>query len=215
VNVRLAGWFLFVLAFSALAYASQLAEGPPADDVAYRWSTSIAGLIQYGIVFGLVMLLTRGLERRQFLGLRRPTSWWRAAGISVLVVIAVIVVGVAVSPFGNPEEEQGLIPPEWDSNRIAQFAAYAVIVTVVGPVVEELMFRGVGYGLLEPFGRTQAILVVGLSFALIHGLIAGFLVIATFGIGITYLRSRTKSIYPCIVLHGCYNGLGLALGVAT
>jgi membrane protease YdiL (CAAX protease family) len=212
---RIAGWSLFVLSFSILQYASRISDGEPPKDFAYQWASSIGGLIEYSIVLGLALLITRGLDRRSVLGLRRPSSWWRALGISLLVVIAVLVAGAVVEPFGNPESEQGLIPSGWDSHRIAQFTAFAIVVTFVGPIVEELMFRGVGYGLLEPFGRVRAIVIVGLAFALIHGLFAGFPVIAVLGIGITYLRSRTGSIYPCIVLHACYNGLGLALGVAT
>jgi len=215
MSARLIGWSLFVLFLSTIAYASQLAGGRPPKNVAYRWESSIAGLIEYVIILGLAFLLTRGLDRPSFLALRRPSSWWRALGISVLAVIAVLVVGAAVAPFGNPEQEQGLIPSEWDSNRLAQFIAFAAVVTLVGPIVEELMFRGVGYGLLEPYGRGRAVVVVGLAFALIHGLFAGFPVIAVFGIGLTYLRSRTRSIYPCIVLHACFNALGLAIGVAT
>lgn len=212
---RIAGWSLFVVFVSILQYASRFTSGEPPKDFAYQWISSIGGLVEYGIVLGLALLITRGLDRRRVLGLRRPSSWWRALGISVLVVIALLVASALVAPFGNPGREQGLVPSGWDSHRIAQFAAFASVVTLVGPIVEELMFRGVGYGLLEPFGRTRAIVSVGLAFALIHGLVAGFPVIATFGIGITYLRSRTDSIYPCMVLHASYNALGLALGIAT
>ncbi len=215
MNIRIAAWTAVVLFLSIVGYVSRFTAGAPDDDFAYRWSSSIGGIIEYGLLLGLVVLLTRGLDRRRLLGLRRPTSWWRALGIAVLVVIAVLVAGYAVAPFGNPGKEQGLVPSEWNSHRIAQFAAFAVVVALIGPVVEELMFRGVGYGLLEPFGPGRAVLTVGIAFALIHGLIAGFPVIATFGIGITYLRSRTASILPCILLHVCYNGLGLALGVTT
>jgi membrane protease YdiL (CAAX protease family) len=215
VSGRLLGWSLFVFVFSTVAYASHFTDGEAPEDVAYRWSSSITGLVVYGLVLGLALLIAKGRRLRTFLGLRRPRSWWRALGISLLVVVAVVVAGALVAPFGNPEEEQGLIPSEWNSHRIAQFTAYAAVVTLVGPLVEELMFRGVGYGLLEPFGRARAVVVVGIAFALIHGLVAGFPVIATFGIGITYLRSRTGSIYPCILLHACYNGLGLAVGVAS
>jgi membrane protease YdiL (CAAX protease family) len=212
---RIAGWSLFVVFVSILQYASRFTSGEPRKDFAYQWISSIGGLVEYGIVLGLALLITRGLDRRRVLGLRRPSSWWRALGISLLVVIALLVASALVAPFGNPGREQGLVPSGWDSHRIAQFAAFASVVTLVGPIVEELMFRGVGYGLLEPFGRTRAIVIVGLAFALIHGLVAGLPVIATFGIGITYLRSRTDSIYPCMVLHASYNALGLALGIAT
>jgi membrane protease YdiL (CAAX protease family) len=215
VNARLIGWGLFVAAFSTLAYVSQFSGEEPPKDVAYRWDSSIFGLVEYAIVFGVVFLLTMGLDRRSFLAFRRPTSWWRAVGISALAFIAVLVVGALVAPFGNPEKEQGLIPQRWESDKIAQFAAFAALVTVVAPVVEELMFRGVGYGLLERFGRTTAVVVVGVAFGLIHGLVAGFPVIAAFGIGLAYLRARTGSIYPCILLHASFNAAGLAYGIAT
>jgi membrane protease YdiL (CAAX protease family) len=215
VNIRIAAWTAVVLFLSIVAYIAQFTTGEPPEDVAYRWSSSIGGVIEYGLLLGVILLLTRGLDRPRFLGFRPPASWWRALGIAVLVVLAVLAAGAAVAPFGDPGREQGLVPPDWNSHRIAQFTAFAIIVALVGPIVEELLFRGVGYGLLEPFGRGRAIIVVGIAFALIHGLVAGFPVIAAFGIGITYLRSRTGSILPCIALHACYNGLGLALGVAT
>ena len=215
MKARLIGWSAFVSFFGLLAYGSHFSGEKPPKDVAYRWDSSILGLVQYAIVFGVVWLITLGLDRRRFLAFRRPASWWRATGIAVLVLVAVLAVGAAVAPFGDPEQEQGLIPENWDSHKIGQFAAFAAVVTVVAPIVEELIFRGVGYGLLERFGRTTAVIVVGIAFALTHGLVAGFPVIATFGIGLTYLRSRTDSIYPCILLHASFNAAGLAIGVAS
>ena len=215
MTTRLAGWSAFVCFFGTLAYASHFSGEKPPEDIAYRWESGILGFIQYGFIFGVVWLLTLGLDRRQFLAFRRPTSWWRATGIAGLVLVAVLAVGAAVAPFGDPEQEQGLIPESWDSTKIPQFLAFAAVVTVAAPVVEELMFRGVGYGLLERFGRPVAVILVGIAFALTHGLVAGFPVIATFGIGLAYLRSRTDSIYPCILLHSSFNAAGLAIGVAT
>lgn len=215
MKARLIGWSLFVGFVSTLAYTAHFSGERPAKDVAYRWDSSILGLVEYAIVLGVVLLLTIGLDRRQFLAVRRPTSWWRAAGISALVIVAVFVVGAVVAPFGDPEQEQGLIPERWDPDRIAQFVAFAAVVTVVAPIVEELMFRGVGYGLLERFGRNAAVVLVGIAFGLIHGLVAGFPVIAAFGIGLAYLRARTDSIYPCILLHASFNAAGLALGITS
>jgi len=199
-----------------ISYASQFSgEDVSPNDVAYRWESSIAGALQYAILLGIVLLLTWGLDRREFLALRGPTSWWRALGISLLVIVAVLIVSAVAAHFGNAEEEQGLIPDRFDSSRAAQFAAYAAVVVVLAPIVEELMFRGAGYGLLEPFGRTRAIVLVGIAFALVHGLVIGFAVIASFGIGLAYLRARTASIYPCILLHASFNAFGLAIGIAT
>ena len=215
MNWRLGGWAALIVFMSTVAYASQLTSGPPPKDVAYQWSSSILGLIQYGVILGILYLITLGLDRRTFLAFRRPTSWKRAAGIAALVLIAVLVVGGIVDQFSNPEREQGLIPQHWDSSKAAPFAAFAFVVVVVAPIVEELQFRGVGYGLLVPFGQVAAILLVGIAFGLVHGLLAGLPVIAAFGIGLAYLRSRTDSIYPCMLLHASFNAFGLIVGIAS
>lgn len=215
MRARLIGWCLFVGFFATLNYASLFSGDRPPEDVAYRWESSIFGLIVYGVFFGVAILLTLGIDRRQFLALRRPSSWPRAAGISALVIVAVLAVGAAVAPFGNPEQEQGLIPQRFDPDRIAQLAAFAFVVIVAAPIVEELLFRGIGYALLERFGRTAAVVLVGIAFGLMHGLVEGFPVIAAFGIGLAYLRLRTGSIYPCMLLHASFNAAGLAIGISS
>ena len=212
---RLVGWCALVTFMATLAYAAQVSSGPPQKDVAYLWSSSILAAIEYAFMFGIVMLLTRGLDRCSFLAFRQPTSWWRAAGIGALVIIAVFVVSAIVAQFANAEREQGLIPEHWEPSRIAPFAAFCFVVVVIAPIVEELLFRGVGYALLERFGQFSAIILVGLSFALVHGLIAGFAVIAVFGAGLAYLRAKTGSIYPGMLLHASFNAFGLAIGIAS
>lgn len=215
LNGRLLGWLLFVAVFSALNYGARflLADDEDRPEVAYQYSTSIATLVQYAFVLGILYLIVR--HRYELLALRRPRSWAAAAGISVTIVIGLLVLSAALAPFVDPEEEQGLIPSYWDSSRIVQFALFAAVVTLVAPTVEELMFRGAGYSLLEPFGRWKAIIVVGVAFGLIHGLVEGFPVITAFGVGLTYLRSRTGSVYPCILLHSFFNGAALAFGLTT
>jgi membrane protease YdiL (CAAX protease family) len=214
VSGRLIGWASFVLIFSTLNYAARfLSDDRGNTEVAYEYGTSIAALIQYGVVFGIVLLLARG--HRELLALRRPTSWRAVLGISTAILFLIFVLTAALSPVTNPEQEQGLVPSHWDSHRVAQFAFFAFVVTIVGPVVEELMFRGVGYGLLEVYGTWTAILVVGISFGLVHGLIEGLPIITAFGLGLAFLRARTSSIYPCVILHAVFNASALALGVAT
>jgi membrane protease YdiL (CAAX protease family) len=216
MNWRLFGWCVLVAFMSAVAYAAQFSSGPQEKDVAYQWSSSILGAVQYALMFGIIMLLTRGLDRRRFLALRPPrATWGRAAGISAVVILVVFVVSAIVAQFGNAEREQGLIPEHWDSSRAAPFAAFCIVVVVIAPIVEELLFRGVGYALLARFGQYVAIVLVGLSFALVHGLIAGFAVIAVFGAGLAYLRAKTDSIYPGMLLHASFNAFGLAIGIAT
>lgn len=211
----LVGWLAFVVVFGSLQYAGRLTAEDRPDDLAYRWETSVAAFFSSALVLGIAVALAYRRGLREAFALRRPRSWRTALLASGAIIVAMLIVSTALSPLLDPEEEQGLVPTTWDSTRAAQFGAFAIAVTVVAPVVEELMFRGVGYTLLEPFGQRFAIVGVGLAFALVHGLIEGFVIIAAFGIALAYLRSRTQSVYPCIVLHFAFNATALLLGLTT
>jgi len=215
VSGALVGWLAFVAIFAALNYVSRFSGPEPPKDVAYRWESSLAALVQFALILAIVLLIARGRDKREFFALRRPNSWGRAAAISIAVIVGIFIIAQALAPFVDPEGEQGLTPTYWDGNRIPQFAAYAFAVIVAGPIVEELVFRGAGFSLLEPFGRWTAVIGVGVTFGLAHGLLEGLPIITAFGLGLAYLRSRTQSLFPCVLLHSAFNATALVLGVAT
>jgi uncharacterized protein len=212
---RLVAWLVLVGALTAFAYVGRAAEGDPPEDVLYRYDTAVGSAILYGLVLATVLLICRGAPTRALLALRRPTSWGRAAGIALAIFVGMIVLGGILDRFLDAGEEQGLTPEHWESDRAGAFAANVVVVAGVAPVVEELTYRGLGFSLLMRFGRPAAILLVGIAFGLGHGLVTALPVLTAFGIGLAYLRSRTKSIYPAMLLHAAFNGLALALAVTV
>jgi hypothetical protein len=133
----------------------------------------------------------------------------------VIVLVGVFVLSGILSPLLQPGQEQGLVPKTWQPSHAAAFAANFVVVALIAPVVEELTFRGLGYRLLEPFGRWTAILLVGLTFGLAHGLVEALPILAAFGAGLAYIRMRTGSVYPCMVVHATFNSAVLIVAVAT
>lgn len=210
---RLAGWLVFVLALTALAYTARLADTETPDDLAYRWSSSAAAIVQYGLMLGVLLLIARGLPKREMFALHRPVSWPRALGLAFLALLAIWAASAALAPFLDASDEQGLVPDDWDSRRAGAFVAFFVVVAVLAPVVEELTYRGLGFTLLAPYGTWLAILATGLLFGLAHGLVAGLPVLTFFGIVVAWLRSRTRSVYPSMLLHGVFNGTALLLSV--
>ena len=212
---RLVAWLVFVGAFIALAYASRAAGGEPADDVLYQYDTAAAGLVQYAIVLAIVLWITRGPKQRELLALRAPRSLGGAIGWSIAVIVAVYVVSGIAEPFLDPGEEQGLTPDTWQPDRAGAYAANFAVIAGVTPIVEELMFRGAGYSLLARFGALAAILVTGVTFGLVHGLIEALVVLTAFGIGLAWLRAKTDSVYPCIAVHSLFNAVALILAVTV
>ena len=212
---KLYAYLAFVGVFAALNYASRLVPNKPDRNVLYTWSAAIGGLVQLAIVLGIVLAIARDRPKDEYLGLRRPSSWGLAAGLIVLVLIGVFALSAVLSPLLHPGEEQGLVPKTWHPDRAAPFVANFIVVAVLAPIVEEITFRGLGYRLLEPFGKWTAILLVGLLFGLAHGLVEALPILAAFGSGLAYVRMRTGSVYPGMIVHGAFNSLVLIVAVTS
>ena len=212
---KLYAYLAFVGVFAALNYASRLVPNKPDRNVLYTWSAAIGGLVQLAIVLGIVLAIARDRPKDEYLGLRRPSSWGLAAGLIVLVLIGVFALSAVLSPLLHPGEEQGLVPKTWHPDRAAPFVANFIVVAVLAPIVEEVTFRGLGYKLLEPFGKWTAILLVGLLFGLAHGLVEALPILAAFGSGLAYVRMRTGSVYPGMIVHGAFNSLVLIVAVTS
>jgi uncharacterized protein len=210
---RIVAWLIFALAFAALSYAARFAGGEEPKDVAYRYSTSVAAVVQYGLILGILLLIAYGLPKRHAFGLWRPSSWPRAAGYTVLALLTIWAVAAILSPFLDATDEQGLVPDKWEPSRAGAFAAFFVVVAVVAPVVEELTFRGLGFFLLWSYGRWPAIVLTGILFGMAHGLLLALPVLAVFGIAVGWVRDRTRSVYPGMILHGTFNGVALIASV--
>ena len=101
-----------------------------------------------------------------------------------------------------------------DFARRDPYVVNGLVICIVAPVVEELAFRGLGYGVLERFGRWTAIILVGIAFGLAHGLVEAFPFLAAFGAGLAYLRSRVNSVYPGMIVHGLFNAAALIVAVS-
>jgi uncharacterized protein len=218
---RLVAWLGFVLGLTALNYLGRFAtDGETPDDIAYQWESSIAVIVQFGLMIGALLLITIGLPKRPLFGLRRPQSWPRALGLVVASLVLIYLASLAYTAFlsllgdYDPTEEQGLVPDGWDSSRVAPFVAFFLAVTLLAPIVEELTYRGVGFGLMRPYGVALAVIGTGFLFGLTHGLLIGLPVLAFFGIVVGWLRWKTDSVYPGMLLHATFNAVALLVAVS-
>jgi putative hydrolase of the HAD superfamily len=217
-RTRLIAWSVFVGLIALLNYAQRFSGSGTSSrstrDVVYSYSTFAGGMILYAVWLGVVLLIA--LDRFDLLAVRPPRSWGRAIGLGFGVIVAIFVWEAVVSALPLPEspgKEQGLTPTHWEPAHAGAFAANLVLFAVVAPIVEELTFRGEGQSLLRFLGRWPSILLIGLSFGLAHGLLEALLVLAPFGAALAYLRDRTASVLPGIVIHGLFNGVALAAAV--
>ena len=179
----------------------------------YHWSFVAASLGQE--LFFLVVILAIGGFSLRLFALRRPRSIGQAAALVGLVFVAVNVFESVYVWLVDPGNEQGLTPSHWEPAHAAAYVANGVVICTLVPLVEELTFRGLGFSLLERFGTGRAILATGILFGLSHGLLLELPIIAAFGCLLGWVRARTGSVLPGMVLHAAFNLFALVAAVTV
>jgi uncharacterized protein len=181
-------------------------------------AVNIAATIVQDLCFIAAALLFASMAGRplpaQF-GLR-PTSvrkaliWMVAAFFAFYVVTA-----IWVSIVGGDTNDSKLTDELGVDRSTAALLASAFLVSVVAPIAEEFFFRGFFFAALRNWrGFWPAAIVTGLVFGAIHAGSADAALLpplAFFGFALCFVRERTGSLIPCIVLH-CVNN-SLAFGV--
>jgi membrane protease YdiL (CAAX protease family) len=95
----------------------------------------------------------------------------------------------------------------------------AILAVTLGPLMEELFFRGFLYPVLaRRFGVGVGIFATAIGFGLIHGLQLAFapglvLIIFLVGVVLTIVRAKTNSVGSSFVVHVAYNSTIVAMAL--
>lgn len=208
---RLALWLALVGLLILIGYLSRATGGKPDPQILYEWPTAIGGLVQDAIILALVLAIAG--FRRDLIAFQRPTAIGKTIGILVAALVAIYVFEGIYGAIVHPGNEQALTPSRWEPRHAAAYIANSIVICTWIPFVEEITYRGLGYTLLERFGRWPAILLVGLLFALAHGLILSLPILIVFGCVLAWIRSVTRSVFPGMVLHASFNLIALVAAV--
>ncbi|MGE4013413.1 MAG: lysostaphin resistance A-like protein, partial [Alphaproteobacteria bacterium] len=149
-------------------------------------------------------------------GLRpAPAIWtWLAIPIAfgAMIVAAALTYAVlyAIGEIDTNPQLKALAPAAF-GGLWAKLGLIAMAGLVV-PFAEELLFRGVLYTWLrQHLGFIAVAVITSALFAVAHLLpsrVIGFFVVGMFA---AYLREKSNSIWPSVVLHASFNSLNLAI----
>lgn len=209
--MRAAIWIAVTGAFAALNFYAAATNEDRDQNAVYSYDLLIGSVLAYGLFLVFIFAITSGLPRREVLALRSPASWWRSIGLSAGAVVVILIGAYVALALTGAGDEQNLTPEGWDSSRAGAYAASFVAVVFIGPTVEELLYRGAGLGLLEPYGPRVAVAVTAVLFGLGHGLLLSLGAFVWFGFVIALVRLRTNSVYPAILVHAMFNALGMTV----
>ena len=125
--------------------------------------------------------------------------------VPVLAIIMIIVfIGLKVFNYEPPETKA--LEMLYESKGTRLLLILTVLVTVIGPIAEELFFRGFAYPVFrKKVGVRNAILLVSVIFAMLHMNIVSFFPILALGILLAYLYEKTGSLIPSITVHVIHN----------
>ena len=162
------------------------------------------------IVIGLIIVMIRNVYGLSFAEEIRWSGDYtirnRTLVVMGMALAFAVMIGSTLFPPDNPPIEQLINTPA----AVAMFAVYAVF---FAPILEEVMFRGFLFGVLEQmFGGSIAVRTTAVVFALLHvpqlwGSWAGMLVIFFVGFLLSEVRHRTDSLIPSVIVHTSYNGM--------
>jgi membrane protease YdiL (CAAX protease family) len=132
----------------------------------------------------------------------RAVGWkWPVLGTLATLVLSVAVSQLGIEPQGVKQVVKGL-----PGNMLANL----VLLALLAPLVEELVFRGLLYGWVAGrWGGLAAWLVSSLAFAAAHYEPAHVVLVLPLGLLFGWLRRRTDSLLPSLVAHILNNGFAL------
>lgn len=202
IKLFLLWWALLLVPIIIGTVVSLIVPNRPDYDI-MGWSMMFGSLLIAIVFFGkcYVKLTLGNIDKRQV---------WPAACISVAIAAAFL---LALMSFYKLIDFDSLIPTDTElmaerARQHYQGIAGILYGCIVGPLVEEIGFRGVLLGgLLKTRCRPWlAILISAFLFGLIHGPV-GFIGAMPFGIMLGWLYWRTSTIIPGIIIHIVNNTL--------
>ena len=174
--------------------------------------------ISFIILYGIQVLLMMGtvwffaLYRRKAglrdLGLRYysigKTLWYTFISLIAIFIISFVYVYVMNSVLGieAPASKIEVLV----RNRSISNTVLLVVVAFIGPVTEEVFFRGFLYSAFKKsWGVLPALFISSILFSVVHLQVYSFLPLFIIGWLLAYLFEKTRSLFPAIFLHAVYN----------
>ena len=128
-----------------------------------------------------------------------------ALTIPLMVVVSSTLTGIATWLFPMSDSEAELFA-SFDSGTFGMM----LMVAVIAPVLEEMLFRGVILrSFLRQYPRWPAICGSAALFGFAHMNLYQYIAAVLMGVYLGWLYERTRSLLPCIALHATYNATSL------
>jgi membrane protease YdiL (CAAX protease family) len=162
-----------------------------------------------GTVLMLLVWFNRKLSDIGFGIFKANYILWAVMGFFAYFVLTTSVLTVVQQLIAVPDEPQqiGFINPS-GFELVLAFIALVIVV----PIAEELLFRGFIFkGIRKGFNFVVTSLAVSVLFAVAHGQLNVGIDVFCLSLVLCYLREKTASLWPGIMLHGFKNAIAFCM----
>jgi len=218
-DVTRIGLLLFVLPFLVIPFVALAAKhtfypGLPWLTVAQKpWIALTTQFFWYLAIAVYMIMFVEGTFHRRFW---EAIRWnWPRRNWALLAPVGMVMVSLQGLEhfFKIPKH----IPMEEFLATPLAAVMTAILAVTLGPLMEELFFRGFLYPVLaRRFGVAAGVLATAVGFGLIHGAQLAFapglvLIIFFVGVVLTVVRAKTNSVGSSFVVHVAYNATIVAM----
>lgn len=171
-------------------------------------------LIQFGICFPVCIFIGKkmvGLRIRSLFSkpdapVGKIIKWsFMFVGTAQLIgMVTNVIFNLIQTQTGTDLTEVSFVPNANLADQVVMF----IFVALIGPVLEELIFRGI---MLTPhirFGQWFAVVVTGIVFGLYHASYTQIISTMIMGVAFCFLAVKTRSIIVPVIVHMINNSLG-------
>jgi membrane protease YdiL (CAAX protease family) len=168
-----------------------------------------------------------------FMAVWREPGGWAALGLTPLsrhwlrlavfaafgcFLLGVVVTILATPLFGAPEGPPAPIRPGEAPPTFGFISAFILTAVVLAPFLEELVFRGLLYGWLQPrLGFWPAAVIAAVAHALVHFDAGAIAPLTAIFVALAWLYQRSGTLWTAVIAHGGHNliSMGVALTAAS
>ena len=128
------------------------------------------------------------------------------AAILPLLLVLLVVMGMVVNFFSYEPPPQKVIQIYLKKSSDPYLIFFTLFVAGIGPVIEEIFFRGYAYkAFRQKYGVMVAMVITSLIFSAFHLNLAAFVPIFLLGMFLCYLYEATGSLVPSMTAHMLHN----------
>lgn len=171
------------------------------------WRQILQFIVMTGLTLLFLFLRGKTLQQIGLCAFSKRSWFWKAIACGILLFFVMLFVSaLMVSLFPQWAKPQAVTEIVMQAHNGWEWSAVILMVCVLAPISEELLFRGYFYhSLRNRYSLWSSVLIVSLLFGCIHYDLFRLLPLTFTGVCLNLVAIRSGSLWGSIVMHGVWN----------